>query len=176
MKFNIWRLGRRLVGASLLCGSLTVGLVTTAHANYGLCLDDPIVHLADGTTVSLTSTIHTDASNVSAVTYNLVIPEDAVVQSIDDPGPLASVTTLHITNGDGSGYSAAVSVTSRTTVPFQARMDVTGAGGGDHGQGNGDHGRGNGDHGQGKGDQHDGRSSATASGFTNSGPVLLNLP
>lgn len=126
MNSNLRRFGRTLTGASLLAGSLMAGLVTHAHASYGLCLDDPRVVLDNHIPLDLSTTIYTDASNVTEIDYAITLPAGTQYHHVNNTGALSRVTHITVSNTVGNSYSAVVTVhtsnTDGTTVSTTMTM------------------------------------------------------
>lgn len=80
------------LGLMLLIILVAFQLPGTASAAYVACGGDPILHLSDGSTLSVATIIGTDVSFVKSVIYTVHTPHGVKLQSVDwigDPALLA---------------------------------------------------------------------------------------
>lgn len=152
--------GRALLGAVLFAGGLFSMATMGAHASYGLCLDDPILVLSNHMTLHVNSAVQDRADDVHQIVYNITLPAGVSVQSMQSSGPLAGVTQVNISAGSSNAYTVSVSVGGGASVPFTVAMDVTTTGRTPDGK----HAR-----------EDKGQNSASASGMSNSAPVLVTI-
>ncbi len=89
---NCLRRSSFFLGLTLLIMLAAFQLPGHASAAFVACGGDPILHLSDGTTLVVATTIGTDVSSVKSVIYTVHTPHGVKLQSVDwigDPGLLA---------------------------------------------------------------------------------------
>ncbi len=101
------RMCRFLVLGTALTGGLLLGPLHPlgAHAQWGNCLDDPIVFLSDGTVIDLSTVVYAPAASVQSIAYTLhVAPGLTVNRLIVTGGTLPYVETFTLVNDAAAGH------------------------------------------------------------------------
>lgn len=119
------RLG--LVFATLLMTTTLMG--GSASADDEWCAEDPVFNIR-GTVFRLTTSIRANASTVTGITYDVILPADAEgVTTVAYPQGKRLPTTVNVTYTGGSpagSYAVSASVTVSGAAGTEVRLDVSG--------------------------------------------------
>lgn len=119
------RLGYLL--ASLLMATALMGGAASADDEW--CAEDPVINIR-GTVFRLTTSIRTNASAVTGLTYDVTLPADAEgVTTVAYSQGKRLPTTVNITYAGASStaaYAVSASVTVSGTDGTEVRLDLTG--------------------------------------------------
>ena len=115
--------------AMLLAAFVAIAYASPADAAFMSCRADPIVFLSDGTKITITAQVATNASNVQQVQYTLHVPlgnsVDRIIFTAGGLGKKESVT-VYADSAPGTYVSDTVVTTKGDSVQVQAKTTLGG--------------------------------------------------